>query len=143
MKSWTQADIDRYNQKNPKKFATQKGSKHARAKAISKIVNSEKKSKFRNVKSVYQGITFDSKKEMNRWIELNQLQKEKKIWNLERQVVFPLFVNKSLICNYIADFVYDIKDRYVVEDVKGMKLPIYNIKKRLMKAILEITILES
>ena len=47
-------------------------------------------SKYRSKKVTVDGMTFDSKKEYNRWCELCLLQKAGKITKLERQVKFEL-----------------------------------------------------
>ena len=46
--------------------------------------------KYRNKKVTVDGVTYDSKKEYNRWRELCLLQKAGKISGLERQVKFEL-----------------------------------------------------
>ena len=44
---------------------------------------------------------------------------------------------------YKADFRYMQDGELIVEDVKGMKTPIYNLKKKMIKAIYGIEILET
>lgn len=91
------------------------------------------------------GITFDSKKEANRWLELKELEKAGKIRNLERQIRFTLIPsqkdeNGKVIereAGYIADFMYRdaITNRLVVEDVKSpitRKTHDYILKRKLM-----------
>lgn len=108
----------------------------------------QSRSKYRN-KIMYSGTErFDSKKEFNRWLELKQLQDEGKVRDLKRQVKFGFEVNCEHICNYIADFVYEKKNtsyqwEKVVEDVKGFRTDVYKIKKKIMKAIYGISILET
>lgn len=79
------------------------------------------------------GIVFDSKSEMNRWLELKLLERAGEISGLERQKVFALRVEgrpvlirspgypNGRFCKYTADFVYtDTKTgRLIVEDWKG------------------------
>lgn len=66
------------------------------------------------------------------------------ITDLVVQPRFPLTVNGSLICTYIADFQYKNKDgKVIVEDSKGMVTPIYRIKKKLMHAIFNVEIFET
>ena len=108
------------------------------------------------------GITFDSKKEYRRYLELKALEKAGIIKNLERQVKYTLIpaqrepdtigsrggVKKGKLiereCSYYADFVYTIKEtgETVVEDVKGMRTPEYKIKRKLMLYIHNIKIKE-
>lgn len=103
-----------------------------------------KASKFKNVKTVVDGITFDSKKEAKRWEDLCMLEQAGDIRDLRRQVDFGLSVNGEHICVYRADFVYiDDSGKRVVEDAKGMKTDVYLIKKKLMLACYGITIKET
>ncbi len=47
------------------------------------------------------------------------------------------------ICTYIADFFYIPRGKLAVyEDAKGMKTPIYRLKKKLVKACTGIEIVE-
>lgn len=96
--------------------------------------------KYRNKKTVVDGITFDSVKEAQRWGELTLLRKAGEIQFLRRQVPFTLIPtqkdkNGKTIereCRYIADFVYMENGELVVEDTKGMKTRDYIIKRKLM-----------
>ena len=96
--------------------------------------------KYGNRKVFFDGIEFDSKKEMNRYAELKILERAKEIKNLQTQVKFTLIpaqrINGKVVereCSYIADFVYHENDgTVVVEDTKGFKTKDYIIKKKLM-----------
>ena len=66
----------------------------------------KKESKYKNKKVVWQGIEFDSIKELNRYKHLLYLQKAGEIKGLERQVVFTLNINDNKIANYICDHRY-------------------------------------
>ncbi len=104
--------------------------------ALENISNSQKQNKYKNQKAEYAGITFDSKKERDRYRYLEMLQRSGMIRELQIQVPFTLIdknKNGSAV-KYIADFVYfDIeKKRQIIEDVKGVKTPVYKLKKRLM-----------
>jgi hypothetical protein len=98
------------------------------------------KRKYNNIKKTVNGIKFDSIKEANRYQELMLLQKAKKIMNLKLQPEFILqdsfkigkVIHRAI--KYIADFQYAIteNDRFIVEDVKGMKTEVYRIKKKLL-----------
>lgn len=101
-----------------------------------------KPSKYRNVKTMVDGIEFDSKKEAARYQELKIMEKAGIISELKLQVVHDLSVNAVHVCKYIADFTYIRDNRRVTEDVKGMKTIIYKMKKKLMKAIYNIEIQE-
>lgn len=88
---------------------------------------------------------FASKKEHRRHQELVLLEKAKAIRDLETQVKYHIFVNGHLICTYIADFRYfDEKlNAVVVEDCKGYRTREYLLKKKLMKAVWNVDILET
>lgn len=97
--------------------------------------------KYRNKKVTLGNMTFDSKKEANRWVELAIMQKNGEITDLDTQVVFELIpaqrdpVTKKVLeraVHYVADFVYYKDGQKVVEDTKGFKTPEYIIKRKLM-----------
>lgn len=89
------------------------------------------------------GRTFDSKLEASRYVELKRLQEGGIISGLQCQVPFALEINGNLICKYICDFRYvDIDGKMVTEDAKGDRTRVYAIKKKLMKALHGIEILE-
>lgn len=116
--------------------------------------------KYHNRKVTIDGITFDSKKEANRYQELKLLQKAGEISDLRLQVKYILIpaqykpdrigkrggIKKGKIiereCSYIADFVYQENGETVVEDTKGIKTKDYIIKRKLMLYIHGIRIRE-
>lgn len=110
-------------------------------------VAAPKASKFRNVKTEVAGVRYDSRKEANRGVQLGVLERAGKIFDLKRQVVFPLDVNGHSICRYVCDFQYvDENGRRVVEDVKSKHtrtLREYAIKRKLMLAIHGVEIVET
>jgi type IV secretory pathway protease TraF len=66
------------------------------------------------------------------------------ISHLERQVKFYLTINGQQVCSYVADAVYfdtTTKQR-IVADSKGVSTPVFKLKKRLMKALLNIEVQE-
>lgn len=107
-------------------------------------------SKLHNVRTVVDGIAFDSKKEAARYQELRLLEKAGAIKNLRRQVEYTLIPAQRApdrigpkggrkpgrvlerACTYRADFVYEENGQTVVEDVKGMRTEVYRIKRKLM-----------
>ena len=103
-------------------------------------------SKYKNVKTVVDGIKFDSKKEAERYKILcrmeecgtiEHLELQRKILLLEPQT-FPDPSYNERAVYYKADFFYwdKIRKRYVVEDVKGSRKalrPEYIIKRKLFK----------
>ena len=89
------------------------------------------------------GVTFASKLEMTRYLELMALERAGLISNLRRQVSYPLHVNGKQVCRYVADAVYrDSDGREVVEDCKGVVTAVYRLKRGMMKAEHGITIAE-
>lgn len=94
--------------------------------------------KYRNKKTVVDGIKFDSVKEASRYYELKELQQKGDILNLRLQPRYELqesFTHpefgKLRAITYVADFEYCKGGKLVVEDVKGMKTDVYKIKKKL------------
>lgn len=100
--------------------------------------------KYRNKKVIYDGITFDSIKEKNRYIELKLMERAGLIKDLKLQYEFelqPAFTlnNKKIRkISYIADFYYfdnELND-YVIEDVKSeitKKDKTYCLKKKMFE----------
>jgi hypothetical protein len=87
-------------------------------------------------------VRFDSKREAKRYVELRDQQRAGLISGLRLQVSFPIRVGGDLVCRYVADFVYVRDEKRIVEDVKGLKTPVYKLKKRLMQAVHKIEIQE-
>lgn len=107
----------------------------------------KKKLKYGNEKHEVDGILFDSRKEAKRYGELKIMLKAGEIGLLELQNEYALKVEGKRVCKYKADFVYLVMStgETVVEDVKSVatrKLPVYRLKKKLMKAIFGIEIKE-
>jgi hypothetical protein len=98
--------------------------------------------KYHAQKTQIDGIIFDSKAEAARYSVLACLERNGDIEDLRIHPVFPLVVNDQKIGKYIADFSYIENGREIVEDVKGVKTPVYRLKKKLVKAIYGFDILE-
>lgn len=89
----------------------------------------------------WNGVVYDSKKEMERAMELSLLERAGQIKNLQRQVSFVLqekFRDNTgktqRAITYVCDFMYEQDGETVVEDVKSrmtMKLPEYRLKKKM------------
>lgn len=117
-------------------------------------------SKYNAKKVEYNGMVFDSKRELKRYRELELLEKNGEITNLRRQVKYVLIpvqrepdtvgkkggVKKGKViereCAYTADFVYEEDGETVVEDSKGFKTKDYSIKRKLMLYVYGIKIKE-
>jgi len=102
-------------------------------------------SKYRAVPTIVDGIRFASKKEARRYRELKLLEKAGEIKDLELQKKYSLLVAGSKVGVYIADFVYQEKgnDFLTVEDVKGVRTPVYRLKKKIFEAMYRIEIRET
>lgn len=78
-------------------------------------------------------MKFDSAFELDCWQYLEQLASEGKIKDLNRQVKFELLPANSVYraLNYVADFTFNVDDKYVVADAKGLVLPEFKIKQKI------------
>lgn len=112
--------------------------------------------KYHNTKIEVAGEKFDSKKEYERFVELQWLEKAGRISGLERQRKYEL-IPKQLgadgkvaerECSYVADFVYLEDGKIIVEDVKGYRDPSsagyakFVIKRKLMRYLYGIEVRE-
>ena len=113
-----------------------------------------KRNKFNAQKVEMDGMTFDSKKEHKRYIELKAMQQRGEIRDLQHHTKFELAPKTKLegekrakpALRYFADFTYYmISGEYIVEDVKSAatrKKDSYRNKKHLMKTVLNIDVRE-
>lgn len=110
-----------------------------------------KTSKYRAIKTVYNGDKYDSKKEAAFAKTLDLLKEsfkpQEKVLGYRRQVPFPIIVNEQNICTYILDFLITYTDgRIEYVDVKGYKKGIayqhFKTKKKLVEALYNIQIIE-
>ena len=122
------------------------------------------KSKYRNEKVTYQGMSFDSKKELQRYLVLLEAERRGIISDLKRQVKFELIPaiteeyvehlktkdkvktrTLQLAVTYICDFTY-VKDGVVViEDIKSdpkLLTKEYQLKKKMLYAMHRLSIKE-
>lgn len=97
--------------------------------------------KYRNQKVTMGDHSFDSKKELNRYLELSMLQKSGEISGLRCQVKYVLLPAQrdpgtgkviERECAYVADFVYQKGSETVVEDTKGFRTKDYILKRKMM-----------
>ncbi len=63
------------------------------------------------------------------------MQKAGLIRNLELQPRFPVILNGVKCFVYVADFSYFEGNGRVIEDVKGLRTPLYRLKKKCVEAI--------
>lgn len=94
--------------------------------------------KYHNIKVIYQGQRFDSKKECRRFQELQMLERGGIISDLKTQVRFEIVPKKNgnkRARYYVADFTYTENGKRIIEDVKSpitRKHPVYSLKKALV-----------
>lgn len=115
--------------------------------------------KYFSHKATYQGMTFDSRQEMERYIELRCKEIRGEVGQIHRQVRFTIIPSvwgwktrrlKTKVKNvrylreraayYTADFVYREGDRIIIEDVKSAytaQLKDYVLRRKLMVQIIE------
>lgn len=96
--------------------------------------------KYGNHRCQYKGISFDSKKECEYYIYLENLEAQGAISELKRQVRFelqPSFKHNGKTIRaitYVADFTYYDQDgKYHIVDTKGVKTDVYLLKKKMMQ----------
>ena len=97
----------------------------------------KKGSKYNSKKVTLNGVTYDSKQEAYRYVELSHLRYHEMITDLTRQGSIPLVVNGYIITSYTPDFsYYDLRTgTYVIEDVKGMLLSDARLRMRILQAL--------
>jgi protein associated with RNAse G/E len=103
--------------------------------------------KYKAKKTTYSGVIFDSRKEAEYCYKLDLAKKafypKDKVISYDMQVPFEVKVNGAKICTYKLDFKVTYADNTIkFIDVKGMKTPVYRLKKKLVEAIYGITITE-
>lgn len=102
------------------------------------------RNKYKAKPTVVDGRRFASRHEARAYLQLKALQAAGAIRDLRMQVRFPIRVEGQLICHYTADFVYRevCTGQEVVADAKGYPTREYKLKRKLMLAVNNITILE-
>lgn len=98
----------------------------------------EKRSKYGNKTTYYNGYNYHSKFEANYAQELDLRLKAGEIKSWQRQVKMSLDVNGKHICNYYIDFlvIHSDDEREYVE-VKGFATDLWRIKWRLLEALID------
>lgn len=98
-----------------------------------------KQNKYKNKKVIYDGIKFDSKREMAFYVKLKLLEEKGKIKELELQKTYelqPSFkVNSKTYrkITYKADFSYvsTEDDKLHIVDTKGFRTEVYKLKRKM------------
>lgn len=95
------------------------------------------RSKYHAKRTTVDGITFDSRREADRYLVLKGMEEDGLIEDLRRQVRYELIPAFDVDGRhyrpvfYVADFVYVEDGKEVVEDVKGMRTDVYRLKSKL------------
>lgn len=96
-------------------------------------------SKYHAQKTTVDGITFDSRKEADRYLVLKGMEEDGAISGLRRQVRYELIPAFDVDGRhyrpvfYVSDFTYTDGEtgKEIVEDVKGMRTDTYRLKSKL------------
>ena len=113
-------------------------------------------SKYHAKRAVIDGQRFDSRREATRYAELVLLQKAGRIRHLECQPEFPLNVVTMVdgriagvvtVAHYRADFAFEEllsggAWTRVIEDAKGVRTPVYRLKRKWFEAQYRVPIRE-
>lgn len=96
----------------------------------------QRQSKYNAKSSIYNGISYHSKKEAAYAQELDLRKEAGDIKRWERQVAIDLFVHDKKICRYYVDFrvIYPDGQEELVE-VKGFETEVWRLKWKLLEAI--------
>ena len=97
------------------------------------------KHKFHAIRSESDGFKFASKKELKRYEELKMLRQTGEVLFFQMQPPFHLTGNVKYVCDFQ---VYWANGDITFEDVKGVKTPMYLLKKKQVEALYPITITE-
>jgi hypothetical protein len=97
------------------------------------------KHKFNAVRSECDGFKFASKKEQKRYLELKMLREASEVSFFQMQTPFHLTGGVKYICDFQ---VYWSNGDITFEDVKGVKTPMYILKKKQVEQLYPITITE-
>ena len=123
---WTEAMVAEYQRKMRDK---------QRLALPSAAIVMAKPSKYRNRKTA---DGFDSEKERDIWLMLQQRERAGEITMLVRQVTIPLVVNNVQVCTFRADYIWREGERRVIGDCKSeatRRIPHYRTKFKLMQAL--------
>ncbi len=100
-------------------------------------------SKYGAIKTVVDGMRFDSLAEARRWSELRLLERAGRISDLKRQVRLELAPGCRLHgesrmrppIRLVVDFQYVEEGNVIWEDTKGFEVPVSRLKRHLAKAL--------
>ena len=99
-------------------------------------------SKYRAQPTIIDGRKFPSKVEAKRYLELKRQEKLGLVSDLTCQPRFKLGTEDGHICVYVGDFKYKRDGRQVIEDVKGVRTDVYVLKRKMMRVLLGLHVVE-
>ena len=102
----------------------------------------QRQNKYNAQRTIVDSIAFHSKAESNRYKILKLLENAGHIRDLKLQASMPFVYNGIRLFTYYADFTYYSDGIFVVEDVKGMRTPLYKLKKKMIEVYYGIKITE-
>jgi hypothetical protein len=109
---------------------------------VKRVARQPGKSKYGAKKTVVGDIKFDSKREANRWMELQLLEKAGAISSLQRQARIdlmgqyrPLYTRTGRKMKMTIDFSYVENGVVIFEDAKGMPTRDYEVRKAVAEAM--------
>ena len=97
------------------------------------------KHKFNAIRSECDGFKFASKKERKRYLELKMLREANEVLFFQMQSPFHLTGGVKYVCDFQ---VYWKNGDITFEDVKGVRTPMYILKKKQVEQLYPITITE-
>jgi hypothetical protein len=102
------------------------------------------KAKYRAQPTVIDGRKFPSKVEGRRYVELKRQQDAGLISDLKCQPRFKIAhpVTGAHICVYVGDFLYRRGGTEIIEDVKGIRTDVYVLKRKMMRVLNGLHIIE-
>ncbi len=87
-------------------------------------------------KSVFKGVTYDSKLERDMAITLNDLVKKKLIQSVDTQHCIKVKLNEKLICTHKVDFYITMNDgRTKFVESKGVPTAVWKLKRKMVEAL--------
>ena len=84
---------------------------------------------------------FDSQMEYRRWCELRTMERAGLITNLERQIEYAMEVNGVKIGKFTVDHRWQADGKVWLEDVKGVIVRDFTLRKKLMLAIYGLNVM--
>lgn len=91
--------------------------------------------KYQAVKTTVDGIVFPSKLQAKQYSDLKLRLNAGLIKNLQLEVPINIIVNAQKVCVYRADVIYEEDNKTIIEDAKGVRTPVFNLKWKLLQIL--------